>query len=396
MERTIFNKDRIAHGANTNSKRSSCFPSNYPKTILKSTDCYAYDEKRNRLIDYICSLGVNWFGASNIEINSQVAFQLDYGSIHSLTSDLECAMAGRISELFPFMEKVRFLKTGSEACSAAIRIARAYNGRDLLVTKGYHGWHDEFVSLTPPAKGIPPEGCLNIEELDLEDINYSCCKETAAVVIEPVELELNIQKLQNLRDYCTKKGIVLIYDETITAYRFPGFSVAKYTGIYPDIAILGKAIGGGLPLAVVGGKKEIMESDYFVSSTFSGDNLALAAAYKASELIKTTEYDPKNVWEKGKIFLEKFNGINPDIIRIKGYPTRGIFECTDLVKTVFFQEAIKAGILFGSSWFFNYHLSKETDNVIELCKVIINRIAKGEVKLEGEVIKGPFSNKFRS
>jgi glutamate-1-semialdehyde aminotransferase len=287
---------------------------------------------------------------------------------------------------------MRFLKTGSEACSAAVRIARAYTGKDFILSDGYHGWSDGFVSMTPPAIGVKdPHFFYPLKEARNFD-------RAAAVIIEPVITDHSsdrIQYLRELREKCTKEGVLLIFDETITGMRFPRLSVANWCGVAPDIAILGKAIGGGFPLSVVGGRKDIMEQDYFVSSTFAGDTIALAACKRLFEIIHN-ENSVERIWNDGEIFKEEFNKISPDFIRLEGYPTRGVFKGTEIGNALFFQEAVKAGVLFGSSWFYCLPHADERHRVIALCKTIISRIEKNEVKLEGEMPKKPYAQKVRS
>jgi glutamate-1-semialdehyde aminotransferase len=385
--------ESIAHGALTNSKRPSTFVEGvYPSHISQAFKCYLHDVDGNRYIDFVCGLGTNLFGYANPEICRSVTRALQSGnSVYSLASREEVEYAEKVKEIFPFIERLRFLKTGSEGCSAAVRIARAFTGRDRVLQQGYSGWHDQFVSLTPPAKGIVDN--FNIETL--EDIREP--EQIAAIILEPVITSMSSERvvfLQALRELCTKAGIVLIFDETITAYRFPEYSVAKYLNILPDLWIGGKAVGGGLPISIVGGRKGVMEADYFVSSTWGGDRLACVAGLTAIDLIYN-DFKVDELWTLGRQFLDNFNSISEEV-KIEGYPTRGVFKYkSESYKALFMQELCKAGVLIGPSWFYNKHLHVEMDNVLSIVKTVDKKIKAGEVRLEGKPPQSPFAERVR-
>jgi glutamate-1-semialdehyde aminotransferase len=261
--------DVIAHGALTNSKRPASFVEGvYPTHFRDGRDAYLTDVDGNGYVDYIGGLGAHHFGYRHPEITEAVRKQVqDFGSIFSFASDLEVEVAEGFRDRFPFLQRLRFLKTASEACSAAIRIARAFTKKACVLSEGYHGWHDDFVSLTPPAEGVPARYWMETLPTK-EPILY---EQLAAVIVEPVIVDAGpdrIRWLHELRAETKKRDVLLIFDETITGIRYPGLSVAKATGIDPDIAIMGKAIGGGYPLALVGGRADVMSCDYFVSSTY--------------------------------------------------------------------------------------------------------------------------------
>lgn len=385
----------IAGGALTNSKRPQCFVQGvYPTHLARGQGCMVWDTDGKKYVDFVCGLGANLLGYGNTEIAHAVSARLKDGISLSLGTPLEVEAAEQIKALFPFVDRIRFLKTGSDACTAAIRIARTYRNKGKVFSEGYHGWHDEFVSLTPPALGVYGE--FPTEKLtDIQDIDY----ETAAVIVEPIQTNDGPERvtwLRALRERCTQVGAVLIFDEVITGLRFPGHSVARRLGIIPDLICLGKAIGGGLPLSVVGGRREIMEcGEYFVSSTFAGDTAALAASLKTFQLV-TTKYDIQHLWEKGEAFQRSFNAIHPEGIRIQGYGTRGAFVGDEMTKALFWQEACRAGLLFGPSVFFCFPHMDVLDPVLNACRDILTRIQTGSVKLIGELPKSPFSQRART
>lgn len=384
----------IAQGALTNSKRPSCFVQGvYPTHLTHGRGCEVWDTKKNRYIDFICGLGVNLLGYGNSEIAQVISDRARLGISLSLGTPTEVEAAEKLCEMFPWVDKVKFLKSGSEACSAAIRIARTFTpNRKVVLSEGYHGWHDSFVSLTPPAIGVADQ--FEFKKLNgLSDLNES----VSAVILEPVITDFSqsrVEWLRTLRSECTRLGIVLIFDEVITGFRFPKMSVANCFGIEPDLICLGKALGNGAPIAAVGGKEAVMNTDYFVSSTYAGDTISLAAAIKVMELLQKKN-DMGHLWDCGQRFLTEFNSIWPEGIRIEGYPTRGVFQGDALTKALFWQESCRAGILFGPSWFFNFHHIDHIDSVISIAKDVISRIRTGSVSLLGSLPATPYAQKIR-
>lgn len=387
--------ESIHHGSLTNSKRPTCFvKEHYPSHVSKGDGCYLYDSDGKKYIDFICALGTNLVGYSNPDINDHVIKQIYKGTLYSFGSTLEVQAAEKLKELFPFVGKLRFLKTGSEAASASLRIAMAHTGRFNVLSHGYHGWDDCFVSLTPPAEGVPIQPHISKFNEDLNQIDET----VAAVIIEPIITELSKERilfLQELQAKCKKTGTLLIFDEIITGFRFPKYSFSNYSGIQPDILLLGKAIGGGFPLSVVMTKKGIGEDkEWFISSTFAGDTIAIAGMMKIIDLLNS-KYNLDLLWSQGEAFINSFNEIEPDIVKINGYSTRGAFVGSDMNKAVFFQEACKAGILFGSSFWFNFTHQKVSEIVLNSCRDILSRIKNKQAHLEGTLPSTPFAQKVR-
>lgn len=386
----------IGQGALTNSKRpSSHIRGIYPTHISHGSGCFLFDTDGKKYIDFVCGLGANLFGYGNTQISDAIRRSLAKGISHSWPTTVEVECAEDLQRMFPFLERMKFLKTGTEACMAAIRIARAHTGRSLVLSEGYHGHSDPFISMTPPAYGVPSDP--NMKEFKgLESVT----KDVAAVILEPVSIDWSPKRmafLQDLKEACERAGTVLIFDEIITGIRYTAHSVSKASGVIPDLVCFGKAIAGGMPLSLVGGSAKIMETEnqYFVSSTFAGEIASLTACREALRLLKENkQFDIEDLWSKGKYFLDQFNAINP-AIQINGYPTRGVFVAEPMTKAIFFQECCKAGILFGPSWFFNWQLANETHSVLSTCRDIIGRVARGEVKLEGELPVSPFAAKVR-
>lgn len=387
-------QDSIAQGSLTNSKSPHSFIYGiYPTHIISGSGAKLTAEDGKSYIDFICGLGTNLLGYGNPKIATALRPILDLGNSHSLPTKFEVESAEALKKFFHFCEVFKFLKSGSEACSAALRIARTYTGRSWVMSEGYHGFHDEFVSLTEPAVGVPPK--MFIEPLDINRIST----DHAAVIIEPVITDHSQERrdfLNKLREVCTQKGVMLIFDEIITGYRFLSHSVSNHWNIRPDLLIVSKAMANGLSISAIGGPKEVMNGPYFVSTTFAGEILAHVAAKKVAELLTyDTDYKITELWEKGQNWLDKFNSFGCDILTIEGFPTRGRLVGEDLNKALFMQEACECGFLMGPSWFYNWHLSHYDDIVLPSFKDIIDKIKAGKIALKGEMPKSPFTTKFR-
>lgn len=389
----------IAQNALTNSKRPECFVKGvYPTHLKRGQGCWVWDHQGKRYLDFITGLGTSLLGYAHTQVNAAMVEQMAYGASLSLSTHVELEAAELLKGMFPFVDTVKFLKTGSEACAAAIRIARGKTGRHRIASAHYHGWSDPFVSLTPPAVGVPPSQGLEIEAFDERTMNVG--SGLAAVIIEPVVTDHSDERrrwLQRLREECSRQGVLLIFDEVITGFRTPRFSFSSYWGITPDLIVLGKAIANGMPLAAVGGKYAVMNgSEYFVSSTYAGETISLAAAKKTMELLVSKKCDIDLLWKKGQAFLDWFNALYPEKIQINGYPTRGTFVGDPLTKALFWQESVRAGMLFGSSWFLSFPASEELENIKGSIRAIMDKIIRGEVRLEGEMPSSPFAQKVRA
>jgi glutamate-1-semialdehyde aminotransferase len=308
----------------------------------------------------------------------------------------EVILGERLQELIPILQKMRFLKTGSEACQAAVRIARAYirnNGLNSFTGVGhsYHGWHNWCIAAEQPGAGTVDERYFKWD-IDTILTNIKAGLDIGYVIIEPVMLDMSeehIAKLRELRRLCTEKQIVLIFDEVITGFRTPKYCMAQYLNIEPDLICLGKALGNGYPLAVVGGRSDIMETEgWFISSTHAGEHSAIGNALNTLDFIYA--HPIEDLWISGTEFKNSFNAISPNI-QLFGLPTRSIWKCTDEYRALFFQETCKLGLLFGAGWWITYAHTKEIcAETIDKCREAIGKIDRGEVKLQGKPIRPVF------
>jgi glutamate-1-semialdehyde aminotransferase len=390
----------IAQGALTNSKHPEALVFGaYPIIISHGHGSYVYEpdpedeNKHKRYIDYICGLGANLLGYGNDKINQQLLKILYGGFSHSLPTTQEILTAEKLKEIFVFVDKWKFLKSGSEACAASLKFARAATGRTKVISEGYHGIADEFVSLTPPHLGVPVNG--NIEKYTtLSQIT----NEVAAVILEPVivdDSKERIEFLKQLRTRCDEVGAILIFDEVITGFRYKNYGVGNCYNIIPDLIVIGKAMANGLPLAAVGGKSAIMDDPkVFVSSTYAGERASLKACEEVCNILQSKpEFNIENLWNAGVHFMKKFNDLNGPV-RLKGYPTRGILEGSEVNIAIFMAEMAKVSILWHKSWFYNWGLIEHEEDTIETARQIFENIKNG-LKLKYPLPKSPFSMEVR-
>jgi len=370
----------IAQGCLTYSKRSDQYVKGlYPTHVegadpmgkLECTDGKSY-------YDFVGGLGANLIQPHNS---------------FTLPTVMEVILAEKIVERIKCIDKLRFLKTGSDACSAAVRIARAYTGKSFGIGSGYHGWHNSFIEQENPGVGCVDESYLKCKHLT--EIIDSCNVNVGYCIIEPVMLDMSdehIQNLRKLREICTKYGIVLIHDEVILGYRTPQYCMSNYLDIQPDLICLGKAMANGHPLSVVGGKKEIMDTpDYFVSSTFAGDEMSLFNSILIHDFID--ENPIEELWERGKWFQEEMNKALKKIdVRLVGIPTRATWAGNETNKALFWQEMLKQGYLFGKAFFLMYmYTDAMLKTVIREAHNVCESIKNNNVKLEGDLPKEVFA-----
>lgn len=369
-----------------NSKRPSHYVEGiYPTHLVSGQDCYVTDSEGKKYIDFVGGLGTLSLGYNNPKVNEAIMRQVKKGiSSCSLPHVLEVEVAEMICHTFA-LEKVRFLKTGNEATSAAVRIARAYNDRDCITIDGYHGHGDFWTALTPPAKGVKDVFCA------YKNDQFESIEPAAAYIFEGLTIsdsQLAVNQIKSNIGLHRVHDTLIISDEIVTGCRVENFTANQKFNYEADMVCLGKGIANGMPLAVVGGKAKIMDGqDYFISSTFSGEVLSLAACKATLEEIKNRSL--KDLEFYAKRFMGNLNDIVKALgFQISGYGTRGMLPTTELECALFMQECCKAGVLFGKAFFYNFSHMEVTgveQMVLSIANDVTGKILRGEVKLEGNI-----------
>lgn len=283
-----------------------------PAFIDRGEGCYVYDVDGNKFIDFVCALGPITIGYNDKRVNQAVIEQLSKGIIFSQQSEVELLLAEKVTEIIPCAEMVRFVKNGSDATTAAIRLARAYTERDLVAVSGYHGMHDWYIGSTVNNKGVPKAVCELTKSFEynnissLRDLFDKFPNQIAAVILEPIQGDgPNEGYLQELKDLTEKNGAVLIFDEVVSGFRYALGGASELYNVKPDLVTFGKGMGNGLPISAVAGKADILkliEKGVFVSTTFGGEALSLAGALKTVSILEE-ENSYKHIWELGEIML---------------------------------------------------------------------------------------------
>ena len=294
----------------------------YPIFLETGKGCRLIDVDGNEFIDFLCGYGPIILGYREEEVDEAVYQQIrDKGFCFTLTQRYQNLLAKKLTELVPSSEMSIFLKTGSDATTAGVRIARAYTGKLKVMRCGYHGWHDWCVEMKG---GIPSKLYEDVFEFQynkleqLEDLMATHGNETAAVIMTPFghpnHQEMQIPApgfLEGVREIADRYGAVLIYDEIRTCFRLSIGGAQKLYGVTPDLTILGKALANGYPISVVTGKKDVMMAaadKLFISSTFFPNSEAFVAALKTIEILERDDV-LENIWEKGDRFMKKIQEV---------------------------------------------------------------------------------------
>ena len=356
----------IPLGSQTFSKSKVQYPvGNAPLFIDRGKGTFVWDIDGNKYIDLVNGLASVTIGYCNKSIDSDVKKQMKKGTIFTLPGILEAEVAELIIQTVPSAEMVRFAKNGSDATTAAIRLARAYTNRDDIAICGYHSWQDWYIGTTSMNRGVP-ESVKSLSHTfkyndlaSLESIFNSYPNKIAAIIMEPMNSEYPKDNfLQKVKDLAGKNGAMLIFDETITGYRFSSGGAQHEFGVIPDLTTLGKGIANGYPLSALAGKKEIMKDleKVFFSGTFGGELLSLAAAksviqmhIKSDVASKISSIGMRVSQEVEKIILNHNLGA---FLNLTGHPTWKFLNwfgtrtlSAPQIKTYFMQEMFKKGIL---------------------------------------------------
>ncbi len=294
----------------------------YPIFIESGKGCRLIDVDGNEFIDFLCGYGPIILGYREEEVDEAVYKQIkEKGFCFTLTQKYQNELAKKIAELVPSAEMSIFLKTGSDATTASIRIARAHTNRLKVMRCGYHGWHDWCVEMKG---GIPAKFYEDVYEFEynnsdqLAELMAEHGEQTAAIIMTPFghpnHQKMQVPKpgfLESVRELADKYGAILIYDEIRTGFRLSLGGAQALYGVYPDISVLGKAIANGYAISVVTGKKDVMMAaaeKLFISSTFFPNSEAFVAALKTIEILQRDNV-LEDIWAKGKWFTEKIQAL---------------------------------------------------------------------------------------
>lgn len=407
--------DAIPSGNSLLSKKPGRYaPDIWPTYFSKAKGCNIWDLDGNKFIDMAqMGIGVGILGYCNDEVDAAVKEAIDKGVSTTLNAPEEVLLAEKLLELNPFAGGVKFARTGGEAMAVAVRIARAFTGKDKVAFSGYHGWSDWYLAANLSGEnnlsdhllpGLSPWGvpqglrgtAIPFKYNDPADFNRLIKNnpDIGTVVIEGARYNFPSQDfLSAIQEIAEEKDILIILDEITSGWRITDGGVYKTNGFRPDIVAYGKGMGNGYAISAIVGKKTIMDmaQETFVSSTFWTERIGFVAALKTIEIIKR-----ERIWEHlikiGNMIgngwtnlAEKYNlkihvtDFKPLITMKLGYD-----ELNSAIVTLLTQEMLKRGYLAATSVYVSYShnekiVEKYLKNMDEVFKRLSGAINSGKV-----------------
>ena len=326
-------KKYIPGGVNSPVRSFSSIDST-PFFVKKAKGQYLVDEDNNKYIDYIGSWGAQILGHADNRILRVLEKTMKDGITYGAPCKNEILLAKKITQIYKSIESIRMVNSGTEATMSAIRLARGYTGKDIVIKFNgcYHGHGDSFLIKAGSGAstlGIPnslgvtkanAKNTISIEYNNLKAVENAIKKgNIACIIIEPIAGNMNFIRSQKkfltqLRNICTTNNIVLIFDEVMTGFRVSIGGAQKIYNIIPDLTTLGKVLGGGLPVGAFGGKREIMNhiaptGGVYQAGTLSGNPLAMAAGLRTLEIISKKNYF-KDLTKKTSYLVSMINKIS--------------------------------------------------------------------------------------
>lgn len=386
----------IPGGAHTYAKGDDQFPVSCSPYLFRGQGCHVWDVDGNQFIEYGMGLRAVTLGHACHRVNEAAYRQMQLGSNFSRPATIELECAEQLQSLVPGAEMVKFGKNGSDALTAAVRLARAYTGRDLVAICAEHPFFsvdDWFIGTTPMNSGIPKvvqsltvkfhyNDLPSIEALFAQHPNQIAC-----VILES-EKEDEPQNgfLHGLQEICQRNGAIFILDEMITGFRWHAGGAQTYYGVTPDLSAFGKAMGNGFSISALVGRREIMrlggldhdrERVFLLSLTHGAENHSLAAAL---EVMRIYSEEPviETLWRQGARLRQ---GINRVVIkhglqkcfRLAGRPCCLTYATLDAggkssqdFRTLFLQETIRRGVIAPSFVVSYPHTDAVIDQTVEI------------------------------
>ena len=413
----------IPGGAHTYSKGDDQFPQLSPHSIAKGKGARVWDVDGNEFVDWGMGLTSVLLGHAYEPVLDVIRKEIDNGCNFIRPSFIEAEVAELISEQIPSAQMVKFAKNGSNATTSAVKLARAYTGKEIVLRcfdQPFFSIDDWFIGNTDISSGVTQgtkDKTRNFKYNDIKSLKdtISLYKDNgiACVIMEPAATEEpNDGYLQAVRDVCTKENIVLIFDEVVSGFRFHPKGAQYLYDVTPDLSTFGKTMANGYSISALVGKKEIMELGgiehdkervFLLSTTYGGETHHLRAAQKTIEILNNNDYEvTKHVWNVGKQIKDSYNKIVKELniekyTSIQGIDCRPYFYFEDnYMRTLFAQEMIKHGILLQAIFPSFSHRDSEISQTIEAfeksLKVLAYAIESHKVKelLIGEAVKPVF------
>jgi glutamate-1-semialdehyde 2,1-aminomutase len=412
-------RQTIPLGAQTFSKSITQYPLGVsPYFAARAQGSKLWDVDGNEYIDFINGLASVTLGYNDPDVTAAVKAQVDHGTIFSLSSPLETEVAERLVAIVPSAEMVRFGKNGSDATAGAVRVARAYTGRDHVLVSGYHGWQDWYIGATARNRGVPESTRALTHTFPYNDLAAldrlldEHAGQVAAIVMEPMNVAFPAAGyLEGVRERATKHGAVLVFDETITGFRVANGGAQELFGVTPDLTTLGKGIANGYPLSAVCGQRDLMMlmEEIFFSFTMGGETLSLAAARATLDKV-VREPVTRHMATLGTALRDGTAALverhrlgevlslsgHPSwtFLLIKDHPDASAFE----IKTLWLQEIFARGLLSLGSHNMSYaHSQADVDRVLTIYDEVFALLsaAIGQQRVRAELRCDPLVPLFK-
>lgn len=424
LERTRTH-DLIPGGAHTYSKGDDQFPANAPRYLERGEGAYVWDDHDRRFLDWTMGLRSMTLGYGIDAVNDAAIARIRTGSNFGRPSFLETEAAQDLVDLVPCAEMVKFGKNGSTVTTAAVKLARAYTGRDrvaLCKDHPFFSYDDWAIGVTECDDGIPKTGrdlTVTFRYNDIASVSALFDRypgEIACIIMEAATFEEPKDGfLHKVQELCRKNGSVFIIDEMITGFRWHLNGAQTYFGIQPDLATFGKGIANGFSVAALVGKREIMELGglfhdkkrvFLISTTHGAENASLAAM-RAALAIYRSERVVERFWTVGGALMEGLNGAAKDAgvgdqFKAYGFPCSPYYACRDAqgavsmpMRTLFLQEMVRNGVIanyFAPSY---SHTDREVEATLAAARKTFSVYSRAlndgwEKFVEGPVVKPVF------
>ncbi|MEZ6054273.1 MAG: aminotransferase class III-fold pyridoxal phosphate-dependent enzyme [Planctomycetaceae bacterium] len=422
VERSMQMYKRACHlipgGTQLLSRRPSKFAYGVsPAYAVSAKGARFTDVDGNEYIDWVSGIGAIILGYADPVVDEAVREQIGKGTIYSINHELEVELAEELVNLIPCAEMVRYAKGGGDACAVAVRIARGTTGRDKILFSGYHGWHDWYLAANLQADksldshlfpGIDPTGvpkCLEGTAIPfpygdaaaLADLLNQHKGQVAAIIMEPLRSNWPPEGyLADVRKLASDAGVVLIFDEVSTGFRFSPGGVQSVLGVEPDMAVFAKSISNGYPMGAVVGRRWVMEpaANMFISSTYWSDTIGLRAALTTLREVARRNV-PEQLDQLGTTIQSQLNATAEET----GAPVQcgGVsvhpqlsFDIEDAtlarqVSTLYIQEMAKRGCHGYTSFYLNAaqgpaEVKQTVEAARDVFAIITDALVKGDVK----------------
>lgn len=372
----LFSKaQRLLVGGGQGHKRPGKVHGRYPIYAVKGEGVRFWDADGNEYIDYLCAYGPMLLGYGHQAVDSAVKARIDQGMIFNIHHPCELELAEKLCELIPSCEMVSYFTGGSGATTGAVKIARAYTGREKIIRSGYHGWHDWCDGSERAVPQCVRDLTISVPYNDIDALREVLEANKGQVAVFMLEAFQGSgpseSYLADVRDLCAEHGVVLCFDEIKTGFRFALGGYQQHCGVTPDISCFGKALGNGYDISFVCGKRHIMETvgDVWIAATFHGQLLGTAAALATIAEMERID-GTAAIWRQGRRLMNgldeimRKHGVDANAIGQPPMPRLKFGEGLDDLRDEFYTGTADRGIYFdpGHCWFVS---PAHTDEIID-------------------------------